>query len=121
VRAVNESGTDAVTQASAEWLGFAGDTTALLATGLSPTGSYSGASLSTVAAATVTAGIQLGILAPGIESVSRLRWPGSKGLLRGFTRDANGGLFGEILFADASAAGSLLRVTNTPAISETLP
>jgi hypothetical protein len=50
-----------------------------------------------------------------------LRWPGSKGLLRGFTRDANGGMFGEVLFADASAAGSLLRVTNTPAISETLP
>lgn len=53
--------------------------------------------------------------------MSRLRWPGSKGLIRGFTRDANGGLFGEVLFADASAAGSLLRVTNTPTISETLP
>src|SRR6266852_5363209 len=57
----------------------------------------------------------------GTESVSRLRWSGSKGLLRGFTRDANGGMFGDVLFADASAAGSLLRVTNTPAISETVP
>jgi len=26
-----------------------------------------------------------------------------------------------VLFADASAAGSLLRVTNTPTISETVP
>ncbi len=121
VRAVNEAATDAVTQANAEWLGFAGDTTALLATSLSATGSYSGASLSTVDAATGAAGIQLGIFPPGIESVSRLRWAGSKGLLRGFTRDANGGSFGEILFADASAASSLLRVTNTPTISETVP
>jgi len=120
-RAVNEAGTDAVAQANAEWVGFAGDTTALLATGLSAAGSYSGASVSTVAVATGAPGIQLGTVPAGIESVSRLRWPGSRGLLRGFTRDANGGMFGEVLFADASVAGSLLRVTNTPAISETVP
>lgn len=120
-RAVNEAGIDAVAQANAEWVGFAGDTTALLATGLSAAGSYSGASLSTVDVATVAPGIQLGTVPAGIVSVSRLRWAGSKGLLRGFTRDATGGMFGEVLFADASAAGSLLRVTNTPTISETLP
>jgi len=121
VSAVNEAGTDAVAQANGERVGFAGDTTALLAAGLSATGSYSGASLSTVAAATGAAGIQLGTVPAGIESVSRLRWPGSKGLLRGFTKDASGSMFGDVLFADASAAGSLLRVTNTPTISETVP
>ena len=121
VRAVSEAGADAVAQANAEWVGFAGDTTALLATNLNAGGNYSGATLSTVAVATGAAGIQLGTVPTGIQLVSRLRWPGSKGLIRGFTRDANGGLFGEVLFADASAAGSLLRVTNTPTISETLP
>ncbi len=120
-RAVDEAGTDVVAQANAEWVGFAGDATALLATGLSALGSYSGASLSTVAAATGAAGIQLGTVPAGIESVDRLRWPGSKGLLRGFTKNASGILLGEVLFADASAAGSLLRVTNTPTISETVP
>jgi hypothetical protein len=120
-RAVNEAGTDAITQANAEWVGFAGDNTTLLATGLSAAGSYSGASLSTVVATTGAAGIQLGAFPADIQSVSRSRWAGSKGLLRGFTRDANGGMFGEILFADASTASSLLRVTNTPTISETLP
>src|SRR5229473_862038 len=120
-RAVDEAGTDVVAQANAEWVGFAGDATALLATGLSALGSYSGASLSTVAAATGAAGIQLGTVPAGIESVDRLRWPGSKGLLRGFAKNASGILLGEVLFADASAAGSLLRVTNTPAISETVP
>jgi len=111
VRAVNEAGTDVVAQANAEWVGFAGDTTALLATGLSALGSYSGASLSTVVAATGAAGIQLGTVPAGIVSVFRLRWPGSKGLLHGFSKDANGVLQGEVLFADANAAGSLLRVT----------
>jgi hypothetical protein len=117
--ALDEAGTNAISQANAQWVGFAdvgGVSTAVLASGLSSTGSYGGAGLSTVAAATAASGIALGTLPAEVTTLDRLRWSGSKGLLRGFT-----GNYGEILFADAGTAGSLLRVTNTASVSESLP
>jgi hypothetical protein len=121
-RAVTEAGADAVAQANAAWVGLAdvaGTSTAVLASGLSGTGSYGGASLSTVVAATGAQRITLGTLPAELTMLSRLRWSGGKGLLRGFT-DAQI-TYGEILFANAAVAGSLVRVTNTASISESLP
>lgn len=37
-------------------------------------------------------------------TLDRLRWSGSKGLLRGFTPGTGGALYGEILFADVATA-----------------
>jgi hypothetical protein len=72
-----------------------------------------------VVAATGAQGITLGTLPAELTMLSRLRWSGGKGLLRGFT-DAQI-TYGEILFANAAVAGSLVRVTNTASISESLP
>jgi hypothetical protein len=72
-------------------------------------------------ASTGASGIALGAFPAEVESLDRVRWSGSKGLLRGFTRDAAGATYGEILFADTGSAGSLVRVTSTPSISEALP
>jgi len=117
--AVDETGASVIAQANAQWAGFtevAGTSTGILASGLSSTGSYGGASLSTVVGATGGSGMTLGTLPADVTTLDRLRWSGSMGLLRGFT-----GNFGEIFFADAAAAGSLVRVTNTASISESLP
>jgi hypothetical protein len=111
-------------KADAEWLGFTdvGSTsTAVLATGLSATGKYGGATVSTLVVATGASGITLGSLPAEIDTVERARWSGPKGLLRGFTLASGGATYGEILFADAGTAGSLVRVTNTAAVSESLP
>ena len=123
-RAFDEAGTSAIAQADAEWLGFTdvGTTsTAVLATGLSATGKYGGATVSTLVVATGASGITLGTLPAEIDTVERARWSGSKGLLRSFTLATGGATYGEILFADAGTAGSLVRVTNTSSVSEFLP
>jgi hypothetical protein len=123
-QAIDEGGAAVVAQANAQWTGLAdagGASTAVLASGLSASGGYGGATLSTVVAATGAAGISLGTLPADINTMDRLRFAGAKGLLRGFTKDASGGTYGEALFVDLAAAGSLLRVTSTPAISESVP
>jgi len=121
-RAVTEAGTDAVAQANAAWIGLAdaaGTSLAVLASGLSGATNFGGASLSTVLAASGAADVTLGTLPPGLTTMDRLHWSSGNGLLRAFT-DAQG-VYGEIFFADATSAGSLLRVTNTASISESLP
>jgi len=92
-RAFDESGTSVIAQADAEWLGFTdvGSTsTAVLATGLSATGKYGGATVSTLVVATGASGITLGSLPAEIDSVERARWSGPNGLLRGFTLASGG-------------------------------
>jgi hypothetical protein len=123
-RAFDEVGTSVIAQADADWLGFAdvGSTSmAVLATGLSATGKYGGATVSTLVVATGASGITLGSLPAEVDSVERARWSGPKGLLRGFTLASGGAPYGEILFADAATAGSLVRGTNTASVSESLP
>jgi hypothetical protein len=122
--ALDETGTSVIAQANAQWVGFAdvaSASTGVMASGLSSTGNYGGALLSTVVAATAASGITLGTLPADVTTLDRLRWSGSKGPLRGFTPAAGGATYGEILFADAATAGSLVRVTNTASVSETLP
>lgn len=121
-RAVTEVGADAVSQANAAWVGLAdvaGTRTAVLASGLSGATNFGSATVSTVVAGTGSPGITLGALPPELTTMDVLHWSGGTGLLRAFT-DAQSA-YGEIFFADASAAGSLLRVTNTASVSESLP
>jgi hypothetical protein len=120
--AVTEAGTDAVAQANATWVGLvdvAGAGTAILASGLSGTINFGGGSLSTVVANTGAQGLTLGRLPPEITDMYLTRSWGGRGLLSAFT-DANS-VYSDIFFVDAGAAGSLVRVTNTPSISESPP